>query len=121
MKLQIQGQRLRFRIDELELAQLLAGEPLIEQTVLSTEQICRRELRLHAAPLPELAWTTNAITLKLPQEAVRSYVASLPRRDAHRFTLGEGEAALHLDFEVDVRDSVRVRRAYKSGSNASES
>ncbi len=119
MKLQIQGQQLRFRIDELELAQLLAGGPLIEQTMLNAEQICRRELMLHAAPLPELHWTANAVTLKLPQEAVRSYVASLPRRDAHRFTLGEGEAALHLDFEVDVRDSVRVRRADKSSPNVS--
>ena len=111
MKLQIKGQQLRFRIDEVELAQLLAGEPLIEQTILNAEQICRRKLLLYSAPLPELTWSANAITLKLPQEAVRSYVASLPRRDALRFTLGEGEAALHLDFEVDVR----VRRSDKTG------
>jgi hypothetical protein len=40
---------------------------------------------------------------------VAAYATTLPRRDALGFVLGDSAAALQIDFEVDVRDSVRSR------------
>ncbi|WP_257389580.1 hypothetical protein [Tahibacter caeni] len=110
MKLQLEGQRLRFRIDEAELARLLAGDTLVDQTRLGPVQASERRLQLHDDDALALDWNIDGITLALPRAAVQDYVAGLPRRDALRLTLGDASTALDLDFEVDVRDSVRTRR-----------
>ena len=109
MKLQLEGQRLRLRIDEAELARLLAGETLADPTRLAPAQSLERRLCLRDQAAATLDWSGGNIVLVLPCAAVQDYSTSLPRRDALRFALGEGETALTLDFEVDVRDSVRTR------------
>lgn len=109
MKLQLHGQRLRFRIDEAELARLLQGQTLADQTRLSPALSRERRLHLHEGATATLDWNDGNLALALPRAAVQDYVAGLPRRDALRFVLGAGEAALNLDFDVDVRDSVRTR------------
>ncbi|MBL8299429.1 MAG: hypothetical protein JNN30_13910 [Rhodanobacteraceae bacterium] len=110
MKLQLHGQRLRFRIDEAELARLLDGQTLADQTRLGPVQLHERRLHLHDGTTAALDWKDGNLALTLPRTAIEDYVTGLPRRDALRFVLGEGEAALHLDFDVDVRDSMRTRR-----------
>ena len=112
MKLQIEGQRLRFRVDEAELARLLAGESVVDHTHVSESQMLRRRIVLGQIATAQLAWATEEIRLDLPQEVVHAFAESLPRRDALTFTLGAdaNADALKIDFEVDVRDSVRQRR-----------
>ena len=116
MKLQIEGQRLRFRVDEAELTRLLAGESVVDQTQLSESQILRRRIVLGQIVTAQLAWGPQEIRLDIPDDAVRAYTASLPRREALSFTLGLGAQAptLGVDFEVDVRDSVRHRMPRES-------
>lgn len=116
MKLQIEGQRLRFRVDEAELARLLAGESVVDQTRLGESQMLRRRIVLGDIDMAHLAWGKDEIHLDLPQDAVRSYATSLPRRDALSFALGADATAtaLAIDFEVDVRDSVRHRMPRES-------
>lgn len=109
MKLQLHGQRLRFRIDEAELARLLSGESLADRTQLSPAQSCERRLGLYDSTAATLDWNDAGMVLTLPRAAVQGYVADLPRREALRFVLGAGDTALTLDFEVDVRDSTRTR------------
>lgn len=116
MKLQIEGQRFRFRVDEAELARLLAAESVLDQTQLGEVQIPRRRIVLGSIATAQLAWGPQEIRLELPQDAVRAYATSLPRRDALSFNLEAGAAmpALVIDFEVDVRDSVRHRMPRES-------
>lgn len=122
MKLQIEGQRLRFRVDEAELAQLLAGKSVVDQTQLGDAQILRRRIALGLIATAQLAWKPKEIRLDLPVDAVRTYATSLPRRDALSFTLGADTTAtaLAIDFEVDVRDSMRQRGPRKGSPEGAE-
>ena len=108
MKVQLQGQSLRLRIGEDELARLLAGEDVANQTRLAGA-VLRHVVRLAPGELPVAAVEGGGWIFGLPDAAVRDYVARLPCRDALELGLGDGEAALKLAFEVDVRDSVRRR------------
>lgn len=119
MKVQLQPGRLRLRVDEAELAALLDGG----------------SIRLTLAHGPSLHWTYTVslaaaldgidlvapaparVSIRLPHAAVQAYAATLPRRDALSFELpdaGQGADALtKVDFEVDVRDSIRTRGAVR--------
>ncbi|MHB8912300.1 MAG: DUF7009 family protein [Lysobacter sp.] len=110
MKLQLQGQRVRLRLDEAELARLLAGETIANATELGQGATFRQSLGLHPDPAPNVQAAPGDWRLWLPESAVRDYVARLPCREALGFELdGDGSAALSLRFEVDVRDSLRIR------------
>lgn len=112
MKLQIQGQRVRWRIDEAELERLLAGETILSITELGAAGVFLLALCLHPQAAPALETSPDRWTLRLPQIAVREYVLRLPCRDALAFELVlQAGAVLSLRFEVDVRDSVQVRGA----------
>ena len=117
MELQIEGQRLRFRISEAELKRLLDGVTVTDSSRLSPMREMHRRLRLGEGHEVMLDWSAEAIELRLPRSAVEAYVEGLPRRDALSVAVGEGALTLQLDFEVDVRDSVRSRRPRK-GSGA---
>lgn len=107
MKVQLLGQSLRLRLDEDELAALLAGAVVANETALAGAAL-RQTLRLGpGGPAVEAAPGDWAFTL--PEAEVRAYAARLPSREGLAFRLGEGGAALALAFEVDVRDSVRRR------------
>lgn len=112
MKLQIHGQSLRLRLDEAELARLLAGESISNTTDLGAGEGFGQWLALHADAAPRLRASPGGWRLWLPDAAVRDYVTRLPCREALRFELDtEGGVALSLHFEVDVRDSLQVRGA----------
>ncbi len=107
MKLQIQTQSLRLRVDEAELAQLLAGQALGVDVRSAGQAVFQLRLALAESLSLQIGadWT-----LHLPEAELRAYVATLPRRDALAFDLASGEEEpLRLDFEVDVRDSLQVR------------
>lgn len=112
MKLHIHGQTLRWRIDEAELARLLAGETILNATALGQAGVFSQALCLHAQAPPALEISPDRWVLRLPQDVVRDYVSRLPCRDALGFELALGEGAmLLLRLEVDVRDSLQVRGA----------
>ena len=112
MKLQLQGQRMRLRLDEAELARLLAGEAIVNATDLSAGARFSQSLRLHSEAQPTLRATPGEWQMSLPEAAVRDYVERLPCREALEFALAcDGNAVLSLHFEVDVRDSLQLRGA----------
>jgi hypothetical protein len=109
MKVQLQSRSMRVRIDEAELAELLAGATLdlrvgtADQPLLALRVTLADALRLQQ----DDGWR-----LQLPSIDVRAYADSLPRRDALVLQVeGEGSTALRIEFDVDVRDSVKVRGA----------
>lgn len=111
MKLQIEAQHLRIRIDEGELAQLLAGDVVVGHTHFATMFTMRVTLRLQHGIEPVLSGQADAWQVGLPETDVRAHAARLPTREGLRYQLaGAQEAdALELLFDVDVRDSVRKR------------
>ncbi|MEO8999775.1 MAG: hypothetical protein ABI227_00435 [Rhodanobacter sp.] len=115
MKLQIEAQRLRIRIDEDELAQLLAGNVVAAQTQFATAFMLHFTLRLLHEVEPVLAGHADAWQIELPEAAVREHATHLPTREGLRYLLPceRGVDALELLFDVDVRDSVRRRHGPK--------
>jgi hypothetical protein len=112
MKLQLDNQKLRVRINEDELARLLAGSALETCTQFGRAFAIRFELTLASQMEAVLFGEAEAWQIALPNAAVRAHAARLPTRDGLRFVLpGWSDAdALELLFDVDVRDSVRQRR-----------
>jgi hypothetical protein len=113
MKWQIDGQKLRLRIDEDELAILLAGGMLETRTQFATAFALRGALRLTPGADAALSGAADAWRIDLPDAAVRGHAARLPTREGLRFALpGKDDGdTLELLFDVDVRDSVRRRRS----------
>lgn len=114
MKLQLRPGALRLRVDEAELQRLLDGEELSLALRHSARVVL--ELRVRLADTAALA-LTEIWRLRLPRSAVLDYVQTLPRRDALVVAAqGAGDDALHLEFEVDVRDSISVRGARRKSA-----
>jgi hypothetical protein len=111
MKVQLQGQSLRLRIGEDELARLLAGERVENATAAGAGAVLRQRLRMVAGEAPAFSAGDEGWDFGLPEAAVRGYVSRLPCRDALEFTLpaDDGDGPRARSFEVDVRDSVRRR------------
>lgn len=108
MRLQIEGQELRFRIDEAELAVLTGGGDVVNATVLGDGVRFRQCLRLHADATPSFAACAEGWRLLLPEAAVSELVRRLPCKQGLVFAL-ERDSPLTLRFDVDVRDSLRHR------------
>ena len=112
MKIQLQGQGMRLRISEAELARLQAGETVENLTRLPGGAACRHALRKVAGAQAALQAEAGGWTFLLPADPLQAYVARLPCRDGLRFRLAVADDdAIEIDFEVDVRDSVRSRGA----------
>jgi hypothetical protein len=106
MKLQLQEGSLRLRIDERELAGLLAGHAL--ELAVRAQREPFLHLTVVLAPSLSLVREGDHWRLQLPDAALHAYAKTLPRRDALSLALSED---LGIDFEVDVRDSIRQRGA----------
>lgn len=111
MKLQIEAQHLRIRIDEDELARLLSGHAVAGHTQFAKAFMMHCTLRLQHDGEVVFTGQADAWQIGLPEAAVREHAARLPTREGLRYLLpGERDAdALELLFDVDVRDSVRRR------------
>jgi hypothetical protein len=113
MKMQIEGQHLRVRIDEDELTRLLAGNVIQAHTQFAEAFAIDVSLYLTDTGTASVAGKAHAWQIALPQGDVREHADRLPTREGLRFVLATsvGEEALTLLFDVDVRDSVRRRRS----------
>ncbi|AIF48622.1 hypothetical protein [Dyella japonica] len=112
MKLQIEGQSLRVRIVEDELAALLSGQPVVARTRFTHTLSWSCTLRTVAGAVARFSGAPDAWSIDVPEASVRAHAATLPTREGLTFVLesGAGEP-LELLFDIDVRDSVRHRRA----------
>jgi hypothetical protein len=122
MKVQLQPGLLRLRVDEAELAALLDGELVTLALTHAASVQWTFALSLDAA-IEDIVLDAPAparVAIRLPRERVQTYATTLPRRDALSFDptgRGQGTDALTcIDFEVDVRDSIRTRGAGRSGA-----
>ncbi len=112
MKLQINAQQVRLRIDEQELQQLRASSALVGTTVLPSGASFGWQLQLHPGAEASLVVDGKGWQIDLPIAAVDAYVERLPCKKGLDFALPtRGGTPLELVFEVDVRDSVRRRGA----------
>jgi hypothetical protein len=109
MKLQLEGQHLRFRVDEAEFARLLSGETVESATSLPGATVTL-QVSSRSEGSPALSASTGRITLQLPIADLLAYQQRLPCRDGLAFVqqVDAGEP-LQVAFEVDVRDSIRNR------------
>jgi hypothetical protein len=107
LKLQIQQQSLRLRVTEAELRDLLSGKSLRLDVAFHGTSL----FGLHVACGSEKSFEPGPVwRLTLSETALRIYGETLPSRDALVVGLtGSGGEPLRLEFEVDVRDSVRMR------------
>lgn len=107
MRVQQQNQRLRLRIDEAELKQLLAGEVVGNITRWpDTSEVQSMKLG------ERLDWQRRqeGWRMTLPASEVRELAERLPSREGLNWTLTVSDAdALRILFDVDVRDSARRR------------
>jgi hypothetical protein len=115
MKLQVQEQSLRVRISEAELQVLLSGSPLRLDLGFDGNTL----LAVEVAAGPDTSFAAGvAWRLSLSEAALRVYAGTLPRRDALVVVVtGSGGEPLRLEFEVDVRDSVKVRGPRNGGAD----
>ncbi|MEY2161213.1 hypothetical protein [Rhodanobacter sp. FW106-PBR-LB-2-11] len=112
MRVQLQGQALRLRIDEAELASLLAGGSVENATRWPDGRNEHQQLALAA----QHGWRRgdDGWRMELADMAVRELAARLPSRDGLSFELAvSGGGTLEVLFDVDVRDSVRQRHLGK--------
>jgi len=116
MRVQLEGQNLRLRIDEDELARLLEGGSVDNRTSLPDGHIEIQQLSLS----PRIEWRreNTVLHIYLPEPAVRGLSERLPTRDGLQFALStpSGET-LQILFDVDVRDSARKRLHKPSEGN----
>lgn len=111
MKLQLHAQTLRWRIDEAELSTLLDVGVVASCTRLPGIEFAQ-QLALDEGDAARLEADPGGWYLRLPRAAVLAHAERLPCRDAQEFHVETGVGdALRVLFEVDVRDSVRMRRA----------
>lgn len=116
MKIQIEAQQLRLRIDEAELAELLAGRTVENLSRLPSGEGAR--LLRHSVSLSDGDAACNCTAehwqLSVPRDALEEHARQLPSREGLRFSFGTGaghaeQTTLQVTFDVDVRDSARKR------------
>ncbi|GAB2561041.1 hypothetical protein ISP15_15780 [Dyella jejuensis] len=118
MRVQLEGQALRLRIDETELTRLLAGDAVENRTQLPDGQVEAQQVRLASC----IAWRRHQAgwRIELPEAQVRALSERLPSRDGLQFELAVTDGhALQLLFDVDVRDSARKRLRKPAEGDAS--
>ena len=110
MKIQLHAQSLRVRIDEAEFQQLLSGDIVENVTFPGPATSWRFALRIGEHDFPELECRSLDWSLQLPSELVHALASRLPSRDGLELSLPGGNGQeLIVRFDVDVRDSTRVR------------
>ena len=120
MKVQLQDQSVRLRLDEAELARLLAGESVENMTRFGGIEGWGMAVSLHGGEQSVLLDGGTFCRLVLPRSAVEALAGRLPCRDGLPFDIAlEDGSQLQLQFDVDVRDSVRQRGVTRRNTTSS--
>jgi hypothetical protein len=117
MRVQLEGQTLRLRIDEAELSHMLGGGVAENHTRWPDGRHDIQQVRL----APQLGWQRDDTLwrIDLPDTDVRALSARLPSREGLHFDLPTPDGGtLQLLFDVDVRDSARKRLHKSTGGEA---
>lgn len=111
MKVQFESGRMRVRLDEGELADLLDGAALQLDLPLGPAAAgWQLGIALQDAGQARCIHDAQSTQVLLPAMQVGEYAARLPCREGLMLTLeGDHRPSIQLEFSVDVRDSVRVR------------
>ncbi|MCF3498164.1 hypothetical protein C7E15_00750 [Stenotrophomonas maltophilia] len=120
MKVQMQRQAIRLRLDEEELARLLVGESVENMTRLGGDYGWGVVLSLHAGEQAVVLSAGEYCRLALPREAIRTLAARLPCRDGLGFSIALDDISLQIQFDVDVRDSLRQRGPHRRAPSVQE-
>ncbi len=109
MRVQQQKQSLRVRIDESELALLLAGGTALNETHWPDGRVERQRVVL----ADRFDWRRDPVgwCVTLPESEVHALASRLPSRAGLSWTMPvpNRDATLQILFDVDVRDSARKR------------
>jgi hypothetical protein len=117
MKLQVDGDQLRLRLTEAELARLGVDGELEQAVPCPDGTAVRYRLRLlETAATAACAGNLMDLLVVLPRGAFLAFAAERPRRDGFAFACGP----LRVTVEVDVRDSHRVRRTMSPPAGQSD-
>ncbi|KGI79121.1 DUF7009 family protein [Oleiagrimonas soli] len=110
MRVQLQAQSLRIRLQEDEFAQLRAGETVENRSALPHGHVAVQRVRAGEDAQPDWRLDGDAWVLIVPRTMLDAYAERLPTRDglSLRFDTPDGHA-LDVLFDVDVRDSARAR------------
>ena len=110
MKMQIDGQSVRLRINEAEWGHLHATGEVEDSTRFSSTFEQLRRLRLGDLDIPMIESSPGLFSVVLPRAGFEAFAAERPRRDGFAFEWIEtGAGALSVSIEIDVRDSHRQR------------
>ncbi|MEO8161482.1 MAG: hypothetical protein ABI588_08685, partial [Arenimonas sp.] len=110
MKVQMQGQCVRLRVDEEELQALLEGREVENATCFGAGAPFRLGLSLTMIPAAAIRASTSGWQVLLPEPAVRALVCKLPCKEGLALSVPiDQNIDLSLHFDVDVRDSARAR------------
>lgn len=118
MRVQVEGQRLRLRLDEAGFARLLAGETVVNVIRWPDGREERQALRMGAAA----AWERGAEgwCVLAPEAPLRELAARLPAKEGIGFSLAGGTgAALEVLLDVDMHAVARRRRRERAGRGGS--
>jgi hypothetical protein len=104
VRIQLQEQSLRLRVDEDEFKALLGGAAIESSTRVARG--FRLVFEVTPGDVAAIEGTADACTITLPRGDIAALALRLPSRDGLSFDI-DGLAVL---FDVDVRDSARRRQ-----------
>ncbi|WP_340571321.1 hypothetical protein [Stenotrophomonas sp. G106K1] len=120
MKVLLQRQAIRLRVNEEELARLLAGDSVENLTQFGSDYGWGVAVSLHAGEQAELLHGGGTYCrLMLPHEMIQALATRLPCRDGLGIRIAlDDDSVLQLQFDVDVRDSLRQRGPHRRARSA---
>ncbi|URL57997.1 hypothetical protein IM816_15525 [Luteibacter flocculans] len=112
MRVQLEDDTVRVRINEDELTELLQDVALLGSTSFGMAFTMRYAIDATDADACTLSGTAHEWRMEVPRDALRELQAKLPSKDGLTFDIpGRDTVATTVRFDVDVKDSLRRRRA----------
>jgi hypothetical protein len=111
MRVQLENDTIRVRIDEDELAELLDGVALLGSTAFGSAFVMRYAVDATRHEHCLLDGNAHEWRLEVPQAELQALRDRLPSKDGLTYDIpGRDTVATRVLLDVDVKDSVRRRR-----------
>jgi hypothetical protein len=112
MRVQLENDTVRVRIDEEELGELLGNVALLGSTAFGKAFVMRYSVDATDAVTCKLEGNAHEWRLKVPMSELSALESRLPSKDGLVFDIpGHDTVATTVRFDVDVKDSLRRRRS----------